>query len=93
MTQSEHNREAYRLLFGYVGAGLQALAALLVMVSFPIAPVWLVVGLLVFVAGTSWRSWHRFEANFMMPTFAGTLQLVFWMLFIGVGVGILGWGG
>ncbi len=92
MARSEHNREAYRILFGYVGAGLQALAALLVVVSFPISPLWLVVGLLLVVAGTTWWSWKRFPGNFMMPTFAGTLQLVLWMLLMGVGVGVMGWG-
>lgn len=92
MARSEHNREAYRILFGYVGAGLQALAALLVVVSFPISPVWLVVGLLVFVVGTTWWSWQRFAGNFMMPTFAGTVQLVLWMLLMGLGVGVIGWG-
>jgi len=92
MARSEHNREAYRILFGYVGAGLQALAALLVVVSFPISPLWLVVGLLLVVAGTTWWSWKLFPRNFMMPTFAGTLQLVLWMLLMGVGVGVMGWG-
>lgn len=92
MARSEHNREAYRLLFGYVGVGLQALAALLVLVSFPVAPLWLVVGLLGFVGVSSWWSWRRFASNFMMPTFIGTLQAVLWMLLIGVGVGVMGWG-
>lgn len=91
MAGSEHNREAYRLLFGYVGAGLQALAALLVLVSFPVAPLWLVVGLLGFVGVSSWWSWRRFVSNFMMPTFIGILQAVLWMLLIGVGVGVMGW--
>ncbi len=92
MARSEHNREAYRLLFGYVGGGLQALAALLVVVSFPIAPTWLVAGLLVFVGISTWWSWRRFAGNFMMPTAAGTIQLVLWTLLLGVGVGVLGWG-
>ena len=91
MTQSEHNRDAYRLLFGYVGAGLQALAVLLVLVSFPIAPAWLVFGLLGFVAISSWWSWRRFSSNFMMPTLVGTVQMTLWMLLVGVGVGIMGW--
>lgn len=92
MARSEHNREAYRLLFGYVGGGLQALAALLVVMSFPIAPLWLSVGLIVFVTAGSWWSWQRFDANFMMPTFIGTMQATAWMLLVGVGVGIFGWG-
>ena len=91
MARSEHNREAYRLLFGYVGAGLQALAGLLVLVSIPIAPWWLIVGLLLLIVLTSTWSWRRFGSNFMMPTFAGAAQSVLWMLLVGVGVGILGW--
>jgi hypothetical protein len=66
MPRSEHNREAYRALFGYVGAGLQVFALLMIAVSIPISPTWL-------------------------PTFAGTLAAVTWMVAIGVGVGILGW--
>ena len=92
MARSEHNREAYRLLFGYVGGGLQALAGLLTLFSFPIAPLWLSAVLLIFIAATSWWSWQRYDSNFMMPTFAGTMQAVSWMLLVGVGVGILRWG-
>lgn len=91
MARSEHNREAYRLLFGYVGAGLQALAVLLLLMSFPVVPTWLFVGLLVFLALTTLWSWKRFDANFMMPTFVGSAQAILWMLLVGVGVGILGW--
>ncbi len=91
MARSEHNREAYRTLFGYVGAGLQAFAALMILVSFPIAPLWLVVSLLaLLVVGSGW-SWTKFGTNFMMPTFVGTLLAVAWMVGIGVGVGILNW--
>ncbi|MFV1971711.1 MAG: hypothetical protein ACC683_12005 [Acidimicrobiia bacterium] len=92
MARSEHNREAYRLLFGYVGGGLQALAGLLTLFSVPIAPLWLSAVLLIFIAATSWWSWRRYDSNFMMPTFAGTMQAVSWMLLVGVGVGILRWG-
>lgn len=92
MARSEHNREAYRVLFGYVGAGLQALAGLFILVSIPIAPWWLIAGLLVFVVVSSVWSWQRYASNFMMPTFAGTLQAISWMVFVGAGVGIFGWG-
>jgi hypothetical protein len=91
MARSEHNREAYRLLFGYVGAGVQALAAILVLMSFPVVPFWLFVGLLIFVALTTWWSWSRFDTNFMMPTLMGTTQAILWMVLVGVGVGIGGW--
>ena len=79
------------MLFGYVGAGLQTLAALLVLMSFPVIPLWLFGGLLIFFALSTWWSWKRFKANFMMPTFVGTVQAVLWMMLVGVGVGILGW--
>lgn len=79
-------------MFGYVGAALQVLTAVLIVVSVPIAPPWLVMGLLVFVGVTSWWSWRRFASNFMVPTFVGTTQSVLWMVLVGVGVGIYGWG-
>jgi len=91
MARSEHNREAYRVLFGYVGGGVQILAALLLLMSFPVIPLWLFVGLMVFLAATTWWSWQKFNANFMLPTFVGTAQAVLWMVLVGVGVGIMGW--
>jgi hypothetical protein len=91
MARSEHNREAYRLLFGYVGAGLQALALLMVLISFPIAPTWLVVGLAIFVVVSSIWSWRKYNTNFMMPSLAGTAASVLWLLLVGVGVGLMDW--
>ncbi|MFV2001292.1 MAG: hypothetical protein ACC654_13095, partial [Acidimicrobiia bacterium] len=85
MTRSEHNREAYRALFGYVGAGLQAFAALMIIVSVPVAPAWIIVSLLVVLVASSVWSWSRYSSNFMMPTFAGTMMAVFWMLTVGLG--------
>ena len=92
MARSEHNREAYRLLFGYVGAGLQAFALLMIVISFPIAPTWVVVSLLVVgVAASAW-SWRAYGLNFMMPTFIGTALAGAWMLVIGLGAMLLDWG-
>lgn len=91
MARSEHNREAYRLLFGYVGAGLQVLAAILVFMSFPVVPMWMFWGLVMVIMLTAVWSWRRFASNFMMPTFVGALQAVTWMLLVGVGVGVLEW--
>ena len=91
MARSEHNREAYRLLFGYVGAGLQAFALLMVLVSFPIAPTWLVVGLAVLVVVASVWSWRKYNTNFMMPSLVGTAASVLWMVLVGVGVGLMDW--
>lgn len=78
-------------MFGYVGAGLQILSALLILMSFPVIPLWLFVGLIIAVAVTTWWSWRIFNTNFMMPTFVGTAQAVLWMVLVGVGVGIVGW--
>lgn len=91
MARSEHNREAYRLLFGYVGAGLQVLAAILVLMSFPVMPMWMFLGLGAFNVLTAVWSWQRYASNFMMPTFLGALQAVAWMFLVGIGVGIMEW--
>jgi hypothetical protein len=91
MARSEHNREAYRLLFGYLGAGIQVFALLMILVSFPIAPTWLVGGLAVFVVVTSVWSWTRYDSNFMMPSLVGTMAAMLWMVLVGVGVGLMGW--
>lgn len=92
MARSEHNREAYRALFGYVGAALQAFAFLMILVSIPIAPDGVVAVLLVVgVAGSVW-SWRRYRTNFMMPTFAGVTVAVLWMFVIGGGALVGRWG-
>jgi proteasome lid subunit RPN8/RPN11 len=91
MARSEHNREAYRLLFGYVGAGLQAFALLMVLVSFPIAPTWLVVGLAAFVLVSGAWSWTKYNSNFMMPSLVGMAAAGLWLMLVGIGVGLMGW--
>lgn len=92
MARSEHNREAYRSLFGYVGGGLQAFAVLMILVSFPIAPAGIVVALLVASIGLAWWSWRKYDGNFMMPTFAGVVGSVLWLVVIGGGA-LAGWWG
>lgn len=92
MARSEHNREAYRLLFGYVGAGLQVFALLMIVISFPIAPTGVVLGLLVALVVFSAWSWRAYRTNFMMPTFVGTAMAGLWMLVVGVGAMAFGWG-
>jgi hypothetical protein len=92
MVRSEHNREAYRALFGWVGAGLQGLAVILIVISFPVAPFPIVLGLLLVTVVVSGWSWTRYAGNFMMPTFAGVLGAALWMLVIGLGAMLLGWG-
>jgi hypothetical protein len=92
MARSEHNREAYRALFGYVGAALQVFALIMIVISFPIAPVPVVIGLLVGTVAASAWSWRRYRANFMMPTFIGVVASCAWMVTIGLGAMLLDWG-
>jgi hypothetical protein len=92
MTRSEHNREAYKLLFGYVGAGIQVFAGLMILVSIPVTPVLAIVFLALFLAASSAWSWTKFPSNFMMPTFTGTICAGLWMLVVGLGAMLLGWG-
>lgn len=92
MARSEHNREAYRALFLYVGAALQAFAILMILVSFPIAPTGVVAVLLVVAVVSSAWSWRGYRTNFMMPTFVGVAVSALWVLVIGVGAMVAGWG-
>ena len=92
MARSEHNREAYRVLFGYVGAALQGFALLMIVISFPVAPTGVVVGLLLVLALASAWSWRQFRDNFMMPTFIGIAVAGLWMLVVGLGAMLLEWG-
>lgn len=91
MARSEHNRDAYRQLFGIVGAALQAFALFMILASALVAPWWVVVVLAVIGIGASAWSWRKFSGNFMMPTFVGIVLSVVWMVVIGVGFGFLGW--
>jgi len=92
MTRSEHNREAYKLLFGYVGAGIQVFAGLMILVSIPVTPPLAISFLVLFLVASSVWSWRRFPSNFMMPTFTGTISAGLWMLVVGLGAMLLGWG-
>lgn len=92
MARSDHNREAYRVLFGYVGAGLQVFAGLMIVISIPVTPTAVIVVLLGLLVVSSIWSWSRFSSNFMLPTFAGTVSAGMWMLVVGLGAMLLGWG-
>ena len=92
MARSEHNREAYKLLFGYVGAGIQAFAALMIVVSIPVSPSLAIALLAGFLIVSSVWSWRKFPSNFMMPTFTGTIAAGLWMLVVGLGAMLYGWG-
>jgi len=92
MTRSEHNREAYKLLFGYVGAGIQVFAGLMILISIPVTPPLAISFLVLFLVASSMWSWREFPSNFMMPTFTGTISAGLWMLVVGLGAMLLGWG-
>lgn len=79
----EHTPEAYRTLFGLIGAGLQATALLLVLASAVVASGWVVVALLVVWLVTTIASWWEFGERSWLPTAAGTLVLVLWVAAIG----------
>ena len=80
----EHTPEAYRTLFGLIGAGLQAMALLLILASAPVAPSWLVVALLVvWVLSTMW-SWRGWRQRLWLPSATGTLVAVVWIVAIAV---------
>ena len=92
MARSEHNREAYRFLFGYVGAGIQAFAGMMIVISIPVAPTLAIVLLFGFLIVSTVWSWRRFPSNFMMPTFTGIIAAGLWMLVVGLGAMVYGWG-
>jgi hypothetical protein len=92
MARSEHNREAYRALFGYVGAAIQAFAFLMLVISFPVAPVGVVAGLIAVGAVAALWSWRAYRTNFMAPTLVGVGIAVAWMLVVGLGAMLAGWG-
>jgi len=78
----EHTPEAYRTLFGLIGAGLQATALLLIGASALVAPGWVVGTLLVVWVVTTVGSWRGFGERSWLPTASGTLVLVLWMVAI-----------
>ena len=83
-TSDEHTPEAYRTLFGLIGAGLQATALLFILASVLVAPWWVVTGLLVvWVASTVW-SWLRWVERSWLPVATGTAVAVLWIAAITV---------
>lgn len=91
MARSEHNRQAYAQLFAYVGGALQVFAVLLIVASFLVVPIWAGAVLLVVAIGLGVFSWMRYKSNFMMPTIAGIIISLMWMVLVGVGFGLLDW--
>lgn len=75
----EHTPEAYRTLFGLIGAGLQATALLLIGASALVAPGWVVTALLVVWVLTTLASWRGWAERSWLPTASGTLVLVLWI--------------
>ena len=84
MSSREHSPEAYRTLFALIGAGLQLTALIFILASALVAPWWVVVALSVlWVVVTAW-SWLGFERRSWLPTAAGTLLAVVWIVAITV---------
>lgn len=78
----DHSPEAYRTLFGLIGAGMQVVALVLIGASSLVAPVWAVVALgVVWVVTTLW-SWLRFGERSWLPTAMGTLVAAAWVVVV-----------
>jgi hypothetical protein len=75
----DHTPEAYRTLFGLIGAGLQATALLFIIASALVAPWWVVAGLGVFWLLTTVWSWRHWDEKLWAPTATGTLVAVVWI--------------
>lgn len=84
MARSEHNREAYRALFGYLGAALQLFALLMIVISFPVAPAWVVLGLLALLIVAGIWSWRAYASSFVVPAVVGVVVAVVWMVVVGL---------
>ena len=79
MSSAEHTPEAYRSLFGLIGAGLQITALVFILVSALVAPLWLVALLFGFWLLTTVWSWLGFQRRAWLPTAAGTIVAVTWI--------------
>lgn len=80
MASQEHTPEAYRTLFALIGGGLQLTALVFILASALVAPVWVVIGLLGFWLLTTVWSWLGFQRRAWLPTAAGTLVAVVWIV-------------
>ena len=79
-TNNEHTPEAYRTLFALIGAGLQATALVFILASGLVAPWWVVAGLLVIWALSTLWSWWSWPERVWLPTAAGTVVAVLWIV-------------
>jgi hypothetical protein len=78
----DHSPEAYRALFGLIGAGMQVTALILIAASAPVAPAWAVGALAaVWLVTTIW-SWVAFSRRSWLPVAVGTLVAVLWVAVI-----------
>ncbi len=80
----EHSPEAYRTLFGLIGAGLQATALIFIVASALVAPWWVVAVLLVIWAAATVWSWLRWSERSWLPVASGTVAAVLWIVAITV---------
>lgn len=78
----DHSPEAYRTLFGLIGAGMQVTALILIAASALVAPAWAVAALgAVWLVGAAW-SWIGFPRRAWLPTAVGTMVAVLWVVVI-----------
>lgn len=78
----EHTAEAYRTLFGLIGAGLQATALIFILASALVAPWWVVGALMAIWVLTTVLSWRGWGERTWLPVASGTLVAVLWILAI-----------
>lgn len=78
----DHSPEAYRALFGLIGAAMQAMALVLIVASSLVAPAWAVVALgAIWLVVALW-SWVGFSRRAWLPTAAGTMVAALWVAVI-----------
>jgi hypothetical protein len=76
----DHSPEAYRTLFGLIGAGMQATSLIFIAASALVAPFWVVAGLaVVWLTSTVW-SWRGWARRTWLPLATGTAVAVLWIV-------------
>lgn len=81
----EHNPEAYRLLFGIVGAALLVVVGVFIVASALVAPVWVVVVLgVLWIAGAA-LSVIAWKQRMWVPVLVGTVLALLWIVLLTVG--------
>lgn len=81
----EHNPEAYRLLFGIVGAALLVVVGVFIVASALVAPAWVVAVLGVLWIVGAWVSLVTWKQRIWVPVVAGTVLALLWIALLTVG--------